>query len=130
VERHLRTLATLHIIYGCLMMFWEATSLVLLGFLGYTIGDLEHLLGRCPLGQYDFWGFLEPIYLFAFFLTYVLAAAAILGGLGLYNRQNWGRLLILVLGVLFLFRIPFGTVLGIYTLWVLTKPEATQLTRG
>jgi hypothetical protein len=34
----------------------------------------------------------------------------------------------LVVGVLMLFRFPLGTALGIYTLWVLAKPEAAKLT--
>ena len=41
---------------------------------------------------------------------------------GLFERQPWARVVGLVLGILALLRIPFGTALGIYTLWVLA-PE-------
>jgi hypothetical protein len=40
-------------------------------------------------------------------------------GWGLLQRESWARMLALVLSVLALFNIPFGTALGIYTLWVL-----------
>ena len=43
---------------------------------------------------------------------------------GLFERQPWARTLGMVLGILALIRPPFGTALGIYTLWVLA-PEAS-----
>jgi hypothetical protein len=43
---------------------------------------------------------------------------------GLYERQPWARVLGIVVGCLALIRIPFGTALGIYTLWVLA-PESS-----
>jgi hypothetical protein len=44
---------------------------------------------------------------------------------GLYERQPWARVLGIVVACLALIRIPFGTALGIYTLWVLT-PEGSR----
>jgi hypothetical protein len=38
---------------------------------------------------------------------------------GLFERQPWARILGIVVGFLALLRFPFGTALGIYTLWVL-----------
>jgi hypothetical protein len=38
---------------------------------------------------------------------------------GLFERQPWARILGIVVALLALIRIPFGTALGIYTLWVL-----------
>jgi hypothetical protein len=43
----------------------------------------------------------------------------LLGGRGLLNRDTWSRPLMLVLGALMIFKFPFGTALGIYTVWVL-----------
>lgn len=54
------------------------------------------------------------------------AAAGIAAGLGLLQRQDWGRILAIVFGVVSLINIPFGTALGIYTLWVLVSPGADQ----
>jgi hypothetical protein len=34
-------------------------------------------------------------------------------------HKSWGRILAIVIGILALITIPFGTALGIYTLWVL-----------
>jgi hypothetical protein len=43
---------------------------------------------------------------------------------GLFERQPWARTLGIVIGFLALFRIPLGTALGAYTLWVLL-PESS-----
>lgn len=45
---------------------------------------------------------------------------------GLFDRQPWARALGLALGILALLRIPFGTALGIYTLWVLAPEESAR----
>lgn len=52
-----------------------------------------------------------------FFL--VGAALGFIAGWGLLERQPWARTLAIVLGILALLDFPFGTALGIYTLWVL-----------
>ena len=45
--------------------------------------------------------------------------AGFFAGWGLLQRESWARMLTLVLAFLALFNIPFGTALGIYSLWVL-----------
>ena len=50
----------------------------------------------------------------------------ILAGWGLLDRQPWARTLAIVLGCIALVHIPFGTALGIYTLWVLLPAESEE----
>ena len=61
----------------------------------------------------------------AIFFT-ILALPGLVAGYGLLKRQPWARVLALVVGVLSLVNIPLGTVIGIYTFWVLLKPESTD----
>jgi hypothetical protein len=49
------------------------------------------------------------------------AIAGAIAGWGLLDRRPWARTLAIILGVLALFDIPFGTALGVYTLWVLAS---------
>ena len=60
--------------------------------------------------------------------TFVLAKAAVelIAGWGLLRREPWARMLTIVLAFFSLFNIPFGTALGIYTLWVLLPSESDQ----
>ena len=49
----------------------------------------------------------------------------VIGG-GLLARQSWARMAAIVFGGLNLPDIPFGTAMGIYTLWVLLPAESEQ----
>jgi len=52
------------------------------------------------------------------------AVLSLMAGWGLLERQPWARTLAIVLGVLHLINVPFGTALGAYTLWVLLPSES------
>lgn len=54
------------------------------------------------------------------------AALGLAAGWGLLQREPWGRMFALVLGILSLIDIPFGTALGVYTLWVLMPTQSEQ----
>jgi hypothetical protein len=59
-------------------------------------------------------------------------AAAVVGivtGWGLLERQPWARTLAIVAGFFNLLDMPFGTALGIYTLWVLLPAESEKDSR-
>lgn len=48
---------------------------------------------------------------------------------GLSKHRRWARVLTIILGVLGLFSFPLGTVLGVYTLWVLLDDDTALLFR-
>jgi hypothetical protein len=59
----------------------------------------------------------------------LLLAGAVLGlvtAWGLLERQPWARMLAIVLGCFSLMDMPFGTALGIYTLWVLLPARSEE----
>jgi hypothetical protein len=60
------------------------------------------------------------------FLMLAGAAVGIIAGWGLLDRQPWARMLTIVLGFLNLLDMPFGTALGIYTLWVLLPAQSEE----
>jgi hypothetical protein len=53
------------------------------------------------------------------------AACGFIAGWGLLHHEAWGRVIALVLAFISLFNIPFGTAIGVYTMWVLL-PGASQ----
>ncbi|HEV3331611.1 MAG TPA: zinc ribbon domain-containing protein [Bryobacteraceae bacterium] len=62
-------------------------------------------------------------------IGWVLLASGILGivtGWGLLQREPWARSLAIVMAFLNLLHMPFGTALGIYTLWVLLPAASEQ----
>jgi len=54
------------------------------------------------------------------------AACGFLAGWGLTQRESWARILALVLAFVSLFNIPFGTAIGVYTMWVLLPGQSQR----
>src|SRR5512132_3591542 len=59
-------------------------------------------------------------------LMAALGLPGLLAGYGLLTRKSWARILAIVVGILSLLNFPIGTAIGIYTLWVLTQPVASE----
>lgn len=68
--------------------------------------------------------FLRPLLSVLGIFVLAKAACGFLAGWGLMQREPWARVLAVVLGFISLFNIPFGTVVGIYTLWVLLPAQS------
>jgi hypothetical protein len=60
-------------------------------------------------------------------LLVILSVPGIIGGVGLLKCQPWARMLVLIMGFMNLINIPFGTILGIYTIWVLMNEETQKI---
>ena len=56
----------------------------------------------------------------------ICAGIGIVSGWGLLAHQPWARMLTIIFGAFSLMDIPFGTALGIYTLWVLLPAESER----
>jgi hypothetical protein len=54
------------------------------------------------------------------------AAVGIITGWGLLQREEWARVVALVMGFVALLSVPVGTALGIYTLWVLLPSQSEE----
>jgi len=70
--------------------------------------------------------FLQGLFTSLAVFLVVKAAAGFACGWGLLQHEPWARTPTLVLGFVELLNIPFGTALGIYTIWVLLSPQAEQ----
>jgi hypothetical protein len=62
----------------------------------------------------------------AYFLI-LISIPGFIAGYGLLKSRPWARILGLILGFLNLINIPFGTVLGIYAIWVLLHSETEKI---
>jgi hypothetical protein len=57
----------------------------------------------------------------------IISGLGLVAGFALLNHQQWARYLIIAVSVLRLFRWPWGTAFGGYSLWVLTHRETKQI---
>lgn len=71
-------------------------------------------------------GFLTSLFSMLGIVILVKAACGFIAGWGLLQRESWARMVVLVLAFVSLFNIPFGTALGVYTLWALLPNQSRQ----
>jgi hypothetical protein len=112
LERHLQTLGMLWMVIGGLFLI-PALGLMIFGSSVHFV--LHH--------EEPFGGFFPVLLYIAGGSFTVLAAGGVCVGLGLMQRAPWARITAIILGILALFHPPFGTALGVYTLWVLLADE-------
>jgi hypothetical protein len=111
VEQHFRLVGSL----------WIAVA-ILLALGGFALFIIAHtIFGRF---NEDHPAFLHPLLTGIACFILIKAIASLIAGIGLLERQTWARPLVLVLAFIALFNIPFGTALGVYTLWVFMSPHA------
>jgi hypothetical protein len=71
-------------------------------------------------------GFLGAIVSTLGIIILAKAAVGFVTGRGLLHHEPWARIAALVLAFISLFHIPFGTAIGVYTLWVLLPNDSQQ----
>jgi hypothetical protein len=111
VPEQLRLLAILWFAMSAFRMFPGVVLVTMFGFISQFLPP--------DVPAFVFW-ILE-------WIGFVFIAGAAIGfvaGWGLLNRRPWARMLTVVLGCFSLFDVPFGTALGIYTLWVLLPAQS------
>jgi apolipoprotein N-acyltransferase len=120
VERHVQTLGILWCVYGgyrALGGIVAAAILMGLSIPGF-FGDWGGMHGS-PFPFMPHFPFMGVLGVFVAVVTLTFAALSFLVGFSLLNRKPWGRVLAMVVAILQLIKIPVGTALGVYTLWVL-----------
>jgi hypothetical protein len=113
LSEHLRLLAILWLAISAFRMIPGLVLVTMFGFISRFLPP--------DVPQFVFW-ILE-------WIGFVFIAGAAIGfvaGWGLLERRPWARMLTVALGCFSLFEVPFGTVLGIYTLWVLLPAQSEE----
>jgi len=119
VQQHVHLLGILWLALSAL----NAAAGLIMIVVGGTLFAHLHEMGAPPEVPT---GFLSAIVSTIGTIVLVKAAVGFLAGWGLMQREPWARVVALVLGFIALLHVPFGTALGIYTLWVLLPAESHQ----
>ena len=115
MEKHVTILGVLYIAFSSLGILAAIIVFVVIAGGGLLSGELKAITITASVGS-----------TIAFFLALV-SIPGIIGGIGMLKRKSWARILVMILGFLNLLNIPIGTVVGIYTIWVLMKDETARL---
>jgi hypothetical protein len=118
VQTHVRTLGILWCVYGGYRVLAGITaSIFLLGMSHSRFFERFNPDRSFPFASLT--PMMGGIAAIVLVMTIGAAALAFVTGFALLNRKSWGRTVAMVAAILSLIKIPFGTALGIYTLWVL-----------
>jgi hypothetical protein len=127
VQEHIRLLGILWLVLAAL----SAVGGLVMCLVANTLLAHLHEMGAPPQMP---GGFLSSLFTMIGVAVLVKAAVEFSAGWGLLHREPWARILTIVLSFLALFNIPFGTALGIFSLWVLlpaqSEREYEQATRS
>lgn len=103
---------------------------IALGFIGFFVGvglffviTGGGLISREPIAIFVTSAVGSVLAIFFMFMS----VPGIIGGIGLLKRKSWSRIMMLIISVLGLLNIPFGTIIGVYTIWALMQDESIML---
>lgn len=115
MENHITAVGALSIGLSVLGILIGAFIFILLAGIGYAVQEEDASIVLFAVGT-----------VIGFFLL-ILSIPGIIGGIGIFKRKEWARILVLVLSALHLLNIPIGTAIGAYSIWVLVQKETILL---
>ena len=114
-KQHVTIVGALHIALGALGMLAALLAFIFIVGGGLISGDQEAIAITGTVGTVIAG------------VVGVLSLPWIIGGFGVLQHWNWARILVLILSVLELTGVPIGTIIGIYSIWVLVQRETEVL---
>ena len=119
MKKHVTVVGALHI------------GISTLGLIGAIIMYIVLNGVRSVIPTEDMPDFVANLLSFIFTVLPVIAGihsiTGIIGGIGLLTFRPWGRIIALVVSFIGCLWIPIGTLLGVYSIWVLLNNEAIKL---
>lgn len=117
MKNHITLCAVLNIVNGSIGLLIALIVYLAVAGGGWLSGDPEAMWITQIVG-----GFIALFFL-------VLSVPSIIGGVGLIMMRPWSRIVLMVMAILNLLNVPIGTILGVYTMWVLMKDETLEVMR-
>jgi hypothetical protein len=121
MDTHVKVLAILNIISGAVGLFGALVLMLVFGLSAGAVGashDPDAVMALPIIG-------LTGIALVIF--AVLVSLPALIVGYGLYRFRPWARVAGIVLSIVSLIVFPFGTLLGVYGLWVLFSKDSERL---
>lgn len=115
MSKHITAVGALHIGFAIMGIVSGIIIFLLLSSIGLFIEDIESQSILILIGSS-----------IGIFLI-VVSVPGLVAGIGLLYLKNWARILTLIISVLDLFNIPLGTLLGIYSIWVLVQEDTIKI---
>lgn len=116
MEKHKVLLGAVYVVFGA---FTVIASLAIITYI-----TLHGGINKNPEAFYDVMKLIGFIGSLIFLL---ISISGIVGGIGLLSHKSWARSVVLITGFFYLFFIPLGTFLSMYTVLVLLRDQVALL---
>jgi hypothetical protein len=128
MEKHVQMVGILNLVYRAFMLL-VGFFLLFLAAAFEKVFDLIVRYGdvrveEIPMELLDF---VPIILVLVGILIAIISTLGIIGAIGVLKRKEWGRILVLVISFFNLLRFPLGTMLGVYSIWILFNSETIKL---
>ncbi|MBN2070602.1 MAG: hypothetical protein JW814_04010 [Candidatus Krumholzibacteriota bacterium] len=114
MKSNITVIGAIHIAWGLLGMLLAMIIQLTLGGAGMITGD------------YEVQRILAIVASSLAFPLFILGIPALVGGIGILRMRPWARILLLAYSFINLLSIPFGTVLGIFTIKLLLDRDTIE----
>lgn len=121
MDTHVKVLGALQIAMGTLGLFAALALVLVFGVASSAVGlsdDPEAAIALPIIG-------ITGMALVAFLV--LLSLPGVIIGIGLIQHRPWARIAGIVLSILGLMMVPFGTIVGVYGIWVLFSKETERM---
>ncbi len=120
LQAHKRTLGVIHVVYGLLL----AVAFLFIGSFVTMLFPIiaEEVADEVGNDADKVLILVESIIRTVFILLLIFSALpSIIAGIGLLQQKNWGVTLALIAGCISIFSFPFGTAVGVYSIYVFVE---------
>jgi hypothetical protein len=121
MQTHVKVLGGLFLFMAGVLLMMAFFAPLVMGFVSALIGqsgDPDAQTGQAIMGLVGMFG---SVFFFVMALPYLIC------GWGLLKFKPWARIMGIIMCALSLIKIPIGTLIGIYGLWVLLTKETENL---
>jgi hypothetical protein len=116
MKKHVTIVGALQIGFSSLWLIGAVGFFFLFAFVRGQVGDDE--TAQTVLG---FIGIAFPLFIG------VISLLGLVGGIALLSYKGWGRIISLIISGISCLFIPIGTLVGVYTIWVLMQDDTVKL---
>lgn len=121
---HVKILGVLWIVYSVFRVLMGVWSVI---FSRYMLPMMSGFFPQEPTPlPISIMDMLRAIYAFSFAYSLVMGAIGLVAGWALLQRETWGRVVAIVIAIISVISIPFGTALAVYTFVILLASGAEQ----
>jgi hypothetical protein len=119
MKKHITAVGAIQIVFGALWLIISIGGYILLSKLLDFIPTDNMPAFAASLVSYIF--IVIPIFLGC------LSLLSLIGGIGLLSLKKWARIMVLIVSFIGCLQIPFGTLAGVYSIWVLMQNDTIKL---